>query len=51
MENIDGIIKELQYILGELYCRYGLEEEIVLLSQLLDKLIYIKMKEKIKNKL
>lgn len=45
MENLDEVIKELQYILGELYYKHGIEKEVVLLSQLLDKLIYLKMKK------
>lgn len=38
------MLEELQSILSELYCRYGLTSEILRLSQTLDKLIYQEMK-------
>ena len=38
------MLEELQSILSNLYCRYGLTEEVLRLSQTLDKLIYQSMK-------
>lgn len=38
------MLEELQSILSDLYCRYGLTGEVLRLSQTLDKLIYQEMK-------
>lgn len=38
------MLEELQSILSNLYCRYGLTEEVLRLSQVLDKLIYQELK-------
>ncbi len=38
------MLEELQSILSDLYCRYGLTQETLRLSQLLDVLIYKEMK-------
>lgn len=38
------MLEELQSILSNLYCRYGLTGEVLRLSQLLDILIYQELK-------
>ena len=38
------MLEELQSILSDLYCRYGLTEQTLRLSQVLDELIYQSMK-------
>ncbi len=35
----EKLLKELKFILGELYLKYGNTDEVIMLSQLVDKLL------------
>lgn len=50
MELENEIIEELKIILSDLYFKYGRDEEVVRLSQILDKLIVKKQLNYLNNK-